>query len=55
MLLSVHDGPPGPDDEADLGGVTTTFTWDGMDMIRESTPTSTTTYLIPEGCCWASK
>eukprot|EP01012_Entosiphon_sulcatum_P012516 TRINITY_DN17860_c0_g1_i1.p1 TRINITY_DN17860_c0_g1~~TRINITY_DN17860_c0_g1_i1.p1 ORF type:complete len:367 (-),score=0.12 TRINITY_DN17860_c0_g1_i1:56-1048(-) len=31
------------------GGVTTTFTWDGMDMIRESTPTSTTTYLIPEG------
>ena len=31
------------------GGVTTTFTWSGQSMIRESTPTSTTTYLIPEG------
>ncbi len=31
------------------GGVTTTFLWDGWDCIRESTPTSTTHYLIPEG------
>ena len=31
------------------GGVTTRFTWDGMDCIRESTPSSTTTYLIPQG------
>ncbi|MBS2040385.1 RHS repeat-associated core domain-containing protein [bacterium] len=33
----------------DDGTSITTFWWDYWDCVRESTPTSTTTYLIPEG------